>query len=492
MKKGFASVYIVLILGSLVAFVILTCEIASGFAAGSIADNLCMLAGRSVLSEFDQDLYRRYGIFALRSDGLFLEDMYSYYLQNSLGSYDGFLAMSCEDALIDTEGFAGLDASALEPQIIALGKLYAAKHAVDSDGFGSLVRGLISVGSKGVDTDQISQMLSDLKEEASQEEEAASEDYTQDQNEYGEGSPESAAQSKAKKKKSQISSLRTIYESSRQAGEACDEDGAEIPSEYAASLPSALLGTGSRSLLLLAGGLAEISADTLFADEYLLEACGNMTEGRDGAYLKYQCEYLLFGKPSDRENAKYCKSSIFRLRTALNTGALLADSNKLSALSAAAALGFGLIPKPAAVLILAAAWGAAEAAADVDELFSGGSVPYIKLSGDWRISLDSLLEGITEGHISSDGPDESPDSACGDYKDYLRILLAMVPADEKTIRLMDLMQMDMNLVLGRDLQFRDFCYGFNICAELDKEAHFGGFLFERIRHATIRQSHSYQ
>ena len=491
MKKGFASVYLVLILGSLVSFVLIVCEAASGFAAGSIAENLCMTAGRSVLSEFNKELYSRYGIFALRSDGIFLEDMYSYYLQQGLGSSDGFLTMSCRQLSIDTEGYAGLDADALMPQVLSLGKLCAAEALLDSDGLSDLLQKLAALGGKDLGTEDVGRMLSDLKEQADEEEEAAAAEYTEDPGLEDSGDGGSAAQAKAKKKKSQISALKAIYEAAQRVGEASCEDGNTIPAEALALLPSAQLGTGSRSLLLLSGGLAGLSADSLLADEYMIHALGDLQEGREGSFLLYQCEYLLFGKASDRENAKACRFCIFRLRTALNTAALLADPSKYSELCTAAAMGFGLLPQPAAVMILAAVWGAAEASADTDELFSGGTVPYIKLSGDWTTSLNGLLSGLLEDALAEEAGPQSPDSACGDYDAYLRILMAMLPPEEKLVRLMDLMQMDVGLAAGTGFRFRDCCYGFNARVQLSKPSRFPGLSLERSRYGTIAQSYSY-
>ena len=67
MKKnsGFSSIYVLLCLSSLVLFLLCVCELCSGYAAGSICENVCLVAGKSVLSEYQPDLQRRYGVFAV-------------------------------------------------------------------------------------------------------------------------------------------------------------------------------------------------------------------------------------------------------------------------------------------------------------------------------------------------------------------------------------------------------------------------------------------
>ena len=46
MKKnnGFSSIYVLLCLSSLVLFLLCVCELCSGYAAGSICENVCLVA----------------------------------------------------------------------------------------------------------------------------------------------------------------------------------------------------------------------------------------------------------------------------------------------------------------------------------------------------------------------------------------------------------------------------------------------------------------
>ena len=85
--------------------------------------------------------------------------------------------------------------------------------------------------------------------------------------------------------------------------------------------------------------------------QYLMEHLGNYREPST-AGLKYQIEYLLGGKSSDRENLQTVARRLLLIREGINVSALMTDASKraqIQALALAVASGF-LIP-PAAVVI---------------------------------------------------------------------------------------------------------------------------------------------
>lgn len=63
-SKGSASVFLVFILSSMIMMVVAFIYSAGQSAVRSSADSLLNVAGRAVLSEFDLDLKKDYGIFA--------------------------------------------------------------------------------------------------------------------------------------------------------------------------------------------------------------------------------------------------------------------------------------------------------------------------------------------------------------------------------------------------------------------------------------------
>jgi len=82
-RRGFATVYIVLILFSLMTAIMALAYVASVFASRSIAENICTSAGESILGEYNVELYKRYGVFALRSYDEELSELANEYLMLS-------------------------------------------------------------------------------------------------------------------------------------------------------------------------------------------------------------------------------------------------------------------------------------------------------------------------------------------------------------------------------------------------------------------------
>ena len=51
-----------------------------------------------------------------------------------------------------------------------------------------------------------------------------------------------------------------------------------------------------------------------------------------------------------------------------------------------------------------------------------------------------------------------------DYSMYLRILLALIPRNEKLARLMDIMQLNICKIDDANFSFRNYAYGFDLTA----------------------------
>ncbi len=60
-----------------------------------------------------------------------------------------------------------------------------------------------------------------------------------------------------------------------------------------------------------------------------------------------------------------------------------------------------------------------------------------------------------------------------DYAMYLRILLALLPRNEKLARLMDIMQLNITKVDGAHFSFRNYAYGFDLEARFVLKARTG-------------------
>lgn len=205
----------------------------------------------------------------------------------------------------------------------------------------------------------------------------------------------------------------------------------------------------------------------LLFQQYLTDKLGSyMKPARTG--LKYQLEYLLCGRDSDRENLKSAANRLLLVREGVNAACLMSDPGKraqIQGLALAIASGF-LIP-PAAVIIEAAlvlCWSFAESILDLRELLHGGKVPLVKSAEDWQLSLENLpnlLEGLdSQRKNSEDGVS---------YEDYLQILLLAQTKKEKLQRGMDMIELSVRQSTGRE-DFRLDCCIEAVEASVDVKA----------------------
>lgn len=193
----------------------------------------------------------------------------------------------------------------------------------------------------------------------------------------------------------------------------------------------------------------------LMFQQYLLDKLGNYMEPAIGG-LRYQIEYILGGKDGDLDNLRTVAKKLLLIREGVNFAHLLADGSKRSqagALATAIASGF-LIP-PAAVVIegaLLLCWAFAESVLDVRELFAGGKIPLVKNASQWQLSLENLpylLDGLDSVRRSSD------DGMT--YEDYLQIMLLGVEKETKVKRAMDMVELSVRTVSGREGFCLDHC-----------------------------------
>ncbi len=458
-NDGFSTVYLVLIMSSLIFLIIIAYEAAAGNAASAAAENICLTAGRSVLSEYQPQLYSRYGIFALKARDDDLSEIASYYIGRSCGGR-GVVAVSLTDCEVNTERYPGLSAAALSEQINRLGMLCAAKAVLDETDLAALFGSLAD--SEQVNSEKASQSLRELN---------SLKDYTDAEPAYedpetGELVEEKPESPEAAETRRQARRLLQDYKKAidpDRAGEAPD-GGKVLDRAAAGSLPTADLGIGKTASVLLSGGALEIGGRSVLTGEYILTVCSDALGPNPEGALSYESEYILYGSGSDRENAAAARRAVFGIRFAANLAEIFADPEKMSELSSLAASAFSFIPLPAAVFMLASIDAGICAGEELSEIMDGGTVPLIK-------TVPSF----------------------GSYRDYLRILLLALDNDIKTARLMDIMQLEVQRISGRGFCFRDYAYGFELHAEFDKPVRFSKFLdIGDRRHGEIDQIHTYR
>lgn len=196
------------------------------------------------------------------------------------------------------------------------------------------------------------------------------------------------------------------------------------------------------------------AAGKVLFDLYAFEKCGNYRNPMEKSALKYQIEYLLSGKSSDEENLNETVKKIMMIRLAANMAFLAADNAKREEIRtwAAAAAAIAAVPalEPVVGIVLMLAWSYVESLQDLKTLMAGGKIPVMKTGSQWKTDIKGIFK-----------PEEATSAESGgrglDYEDYLHILLFLHDEEEKSLRLMDMMEADIRRTEGNG-QFRmDWC-----------------------------------
>lgn len=186
--------------------------------------------------------------------------------------------------------------------------------------------------------------------------------------------------------------------------------------------------------------------DELVYGEYLMKMCGNYADVKEEGLLKYQIEYILYGKESDVSNLRACAERLYALRAVSNLIYLSQDGAKRGEAKAAATVICTLLLVPELSETLAAiilgVWALAESAVDVRSLLDGGKAPLLKKSGDWNLGIS----GIFKGWASARGKNTGGLS----YQDYLRIFLMLMDKKDKALRNLDIVEMDIRQTQGNE------------------------------------------
>jgi len=80
-KKGSSTILLVMILSSMILLVFALVQIAIQVSGGSVGQSILQLSGRSILSEYDQNLKKEYGILAFRGQSNELASKMAYYAE---------------------------------------------------------------------------------------------------------------------------------------------------------------------------------------------------------------------------------------------------------------------------------------------------------------------------------------------------------------------------------------------------------------------------
>ncbi len=194
--------------------------------------------------------------------------------------------------------------------------------------------------------------------------------------------------------------------------------------------------------------------EKLLLEQYYYEKCSRYGEELEKSALKYQLEYMVYGKDNDWQNLEKMAENLLFWREASNMLYLFNCEGKVkeAELVADALTAVLLVPEladPVKYSILFA-WTFAETISDLNILFDGGRVPLFKTDETWRLSLVNMLRfrdflgggDLGEGML---------------YEDYLRARLLMTDSKTKTMRMADIIEMDVRKTAGNAMFNLDNC-----------------------------------
>lgn len=196
-------------------------------------------------------------------------------------------------------------------------------------------------------------------------------------------------------------------------------------------------------------------ADNILFHEYILDKCSKYTEVLNKSLLKYQVEYIIGGKDSDEENLKSIVHKLLLIREAANAIYLLSDSGKMAEIETVSTVLslVCMVPEiePLVRYSILFAWAYVESIQDVRNLLDKKRVPLMKTGSTWSTKLFHMTE--YQKHFA----DGDPEGEGLSYEDYLRVFLCMTGENKVTLRLADLMEMDIRLTAGNENFRLDGC-----------------------------------
>ncbi len=192
-------------------------------------------------------------------------------------------------------------------------------------------------------------------------------------------------------------------------------------------------------------------------------------EGRKETVLRYEWEYMVFGKREDKGNLTAMANRLLLIRTGMNLLHVMTDAEKRrqTYLTATALVGFtcmeALVRLTQVSLMVGWAWE--EAVVDVAALLKGHAVPVIKTRENFQVKYEDTLR-FGKGLVKEKMEEYSDGKKAGslDYKGYLRLFLLGVGENVKTCRIMDVIQANMRHRYRDDFSFDNCLSAFRVKA----------------------------
>ncbi len=475
-RRGSAAVLLTVIFMSIASALSVVSELASERAAENTADAALDNAGRVILSCYDRELQKRYGIFGFEMDEAAVENDAEKLLKQTFDAAP-LKRSSVQSVIAENSAYSLVEPENMKRQITALMKYKAVDDAADiiSEGLGGIVSGI-----KNKD---------DIKRVTDDEEAAFNKAQQESEASAGEGGRDT-----------DLASVREVHRKLKKKAEAAKDREAPTPGSdnvlrnrrIKDSLPSVTHGVGSKGafdgsgvfeyLFSGADGLSSLYENYMiscYATEYFKNHISTSKTG----FFQNEVEYILYGNMSDKANYRRAYAAIFSIREVMNTAYVFKDPGKKSE---ALTMAGSLTPGPWAKLtqyIILAAWSAVETLNDMKNLEAGNGVPITKNDETWAVTLNSLLQdSISDGYIRISG------NSVMTYDNYLKLLMMTEKEEVKLLRVMDLIQINMKGSVREEFMIADHFTGTVIDLDVKKKS---VSPFVRGRTFSLSQSHSY-
>lgn len=458
---GYLTVFLALTVTLLLSLVLTLVEGARENAVRMRTECAGNIAVRSVLGEFHRELLLQYDLYfidasygtgtaSLENVRLHLQD---YMIKNlgakgagTAGLQADLAAASLESLSVDAARFAADDAArALREQVYAYMSADPAGNVLseilaDADTW----QGLLEDGSVWENARQ--EAGEDLREGIRRAKEESQEEHTPEERQAAEEAGDDTAQSAIE----EMDRFRLLPILRQVFGDTAHISGASCPASVLSRR-----GIHYGDALQPANSHGYPRADEALFDLYLGEKCGCYTNPLEKGKLRYQLEYILSGKETDAQNLEKAAQKLLLVREAANCAYLFTDSARMGQTEAlAAVLSLVLLNpelKDVFKTVLLFAWAYLESIQDLRTLFDGGRVPLLKSSDTWHTSLLGIL---TPGASIHAGAGAGTGLL---YTEYLQALLYLEGSSVKSLRAMDIMEMDIRETPG-NADFRiDWC-----------------------------------
>ena len=467
---GSITIYLAMSLAALLSlYLVLMCGAGLG-AARMQMDSVSHIAQNAALAEFHGELHSRYDLFMVDTsyggpgggNEIFGQHLRGYMEKNCvrktalpLGGTRDWTSMQISDVNV-TEGRYACDNAgrAVREQVYAY---------MSADPAGAVISSLLVTADqwRGLEIsgrewkeetqksreelrDALRKERDEQKEENRQKEEDG-ENVTEEEREAASGDP-----SEAEDMVGQMESFQLLPILWQVFGSTDQISNQSVPLDSVLSHRGVHLGTGMRA----DNSHAYPEADEVLFDRYIYEKTGDYTRPSEDGQLRFQTEYILCGKDSDRRNLEDTALRLLLIREASNCVYLFTDESRMAQVHFVAAAASLLLLNPELEDVIAKAlaltWSYLESVQDLRTLLTGGKVPVQKTDGSWQTQLYELLTPLSAIRDRDSGEGFT-------YSEYLQGLLLLEGSTVKTQRTMDIMEMDIRKITGRSGFRMDLC-----------------------------------